>query len=248
MILLPVKTDLLRAGDNLAERISKVEKPEPDDILVVSSKAVAVWENAFVDLDTIEISTAAQEEAKKTGRSPGFCQAVLNETRRMNGRIAGHCPGAILCVVHPADGVSIVAVNAGMDESNVPEHTAVGWPHDPVASAQRLQKTLGCAVIIIDSCCIPIRSGISAYALACSGIDPIRDERGKPDLFGKLLRMTRDAIADELAAAASLLMGNAAQATPAVLVREHGFPSSDFAGWIPTIAPEADLFRDVLRL
>ena len=79
-------------------------------------------------------------------------------------------------------------------------------------------------------------------------MDPIRDEIGKPDLFGKPLRITRDAVADELASAASLLMGNAAQATPAVIARGHGLPKSDFGGWVPTFPPEEDLFRDVIKL
>ncbi len=220
------------------------------DILIVSSKAVATWENAFVDLVKSGFSKRAQEEAKSTGRDAGFCEAVFAETARMNGRIVGRCPGAMLCVLHPVPETTIVAANAGMDQSNVPEGKALGWPHDPPASITKLRSVLGknVAVIITDSCCIPLRTGISGYALACGGMDPIRDERGKPDLFGKPLRITQDAIADQLSAAANAIMGNAAQATPAVIIRDHGFPSSDFCGWIPTFPPEEDLFRDVIRL
>jgi coenzyme F420-0:L-glutamate ligase len=248
MELLPLTTGLLRKGDDLAAALKHAGDPRPDDVVVVTSKAVATCEDAFVDLTTIAVSDAARAEAEKTGRSPEFCQAVLDETARMGGRVSGRCPGALLCLVRPAPGTTILAANAGMDQSNVPDGTALGWPRDAAASAERLREELGCAVIVVDSCCTPMRTGISAYALACAGIDPIRDERGKPDLFGKPLRITQDSIADDLAAAANLLMGNAAQATPAAIVRGHGFPPSAFAGWIPTFPPEEDLFKDVLRV
>jgi coenzyme F420-0:L-glutamate ligase / coenzyme F420-1:gamma-L-glutamate ligase len=248
MELIGITTDILRRGDNLAATLKGAADIHPDDIVVISSKIIATCEDAFVDLATINVSDTARMEAEKTGRSPEFCQTVLDETTRMHGRVAGRCPGALLCVLHPTPTVTILAANAGMDQSNVPDGTALGWPRDSAASAKRLASELGCAVIIIDSCCTVLRTGISAYALACAGIDPIRDERGKPDLFGKPLRITRDAIADELAAGTSVIMGNAAQATPAVIVRNHGLPRSNFAGWIETFRPEEDLFRDVLRL
>lgn len=248
MQLLPLRTNLLRAGDDLVSALRAAGECRSDDIIVLSSKAIATSENAFIDLSTIAISDTAHLEAEKTGRSAAFCQAVLDETTRMNGRVVGRCPGALLCLVHPAPEIWIVAANAGMDQSNVPDNTALGWPIDSAASALRLQHELGCAVIITDSCCTPLRTGITAYALACAGVDPIRDERGKPDLYGTPLRITRDNVVDELAAAGNFLMGNAAQATPAVIVRDHGLPRSDFAGWIPTFPPEEDLFRDVIRL
>ncbi len=246
--LLPLTTGLLRAGDDLVAALRTAGDIREDDILVLSSKAVATCEDAFVDLKTIDVSDEARSEAEKTGRSSEFCQAILNETKRMNGYVSGRCPGALLCLVRPAPTVSILAANAGMDQSNVPDGLALGWPRDSAVSAARLSKELGCAVIVVDSCCTPFRTGISAYALACSGVDPIRDERGKPDLFGKPLRITQDAIADCLAAGTSTLMGNAAQATPAVIVRDHGLPQSDFSGWIETFPLEEDLFKDVMRL
>jgi coenzyme F420-0:L-glutamate ligase/coenzyme F420-1:gamma-L-glutamate ligase len=248
MELLPLKTGILRAGDDLAAALKAAGDIRPNDIVVLSSKAVATCEDAFVDLTTIDISDAARSEAEKTRRSPEFCQAVLDEAARMNGHVSGRCPGAMLCLVRPHPKVSILAANAGMDQSNVPEGLALGWPRDAAASSKRLATEIGCAVIIVDSCCAPFRTGISAYALACTGIDPIRDERGKHDLFGKPLHITQDSIADDLSAAANLLMGNAAQATPAVIVRNHGFARSDFSGWIETFSPKEDLFKDVMHV
>lgn len=247
MHLTGLRTGLLDRGDDLVAALSAAGEIRASDVLVVSSKIVATCEDAYIDLNAIAVADEARSEAKTTGRSPEFCQAVLNETTRMHGRIVGRCPGAVLSLLHPQANIWIVAANAGMDQSNVPDGFTVGWPLDSAASAMRLRERLGCAVIVIDSCCTPLRTGITAYALACAGIDPVRDERGTPDLFGKPLRITRDNVADELAAAASVLMGNAAQATPAVIVRDHGLPDSDFAGWIPTFPPEQDLFRDVFR-
>lgn len=248
MELLPITTGLLRRGDDLIAALKKHADIRTDDIVVLSSKIVATCEDAFVDLTNIVVSDEARSEAEKSGRSPEFCQAVLDETARMHGKVVGRCPGALLCLLHPLPDVWIVAANAGMDQSNVPNGTALGWPMDSTASALGLRKEIGCAIIITDSCCTPLRAGITAYGLACAGIDPVRDERGKPDLFDKPLRITRDNIVDELSAAANMLMGNAAQATPAVIVRGHGLPASEFSGWIPTFPPEEDLFRDVIRL
>lgn len=248
MELLPLKTGLLRAGDDLAAALRRAGDIRGDDIVVVTSKVVATCENSFYDLAGIAVTDEAKEEAATTGRTPEFCQAVLDETARMDGKVVGRCPGALLCLLHPLPDIHIVAANAGMDQSNVPEGTALGWSRDSAASAKRLSEELGCAVIVIDSCCTVLRWGIDAYALACAGVHPIRSEIGMPDLFGKPLRMPRDAVADELASAASLLMGNAGQATPAVIARGHGLPKSDFAGWVPTFPPEQDLFRDVIRL
>lgn len=249
MELIPLKTPILQRGDDLSAALKKAGEIRPNDIVVITSKVVAACEDAYINLNTIKVSPEAVIEAEKTGgRTPAFCQAVMNETARMHGKMIGRCPGALLTLLHPEPQIWIVSVNAGMDQSNVPDGFALGWPLNSGASAKRMREELGCAVIIIDSCCMPLRTGISAYALACAGVDPARDEIGKPDLFGRALRMTRDNVADELAAATSLIMGNAAQSTPAVIVRDHGLPPSDFCGWIPTFPPEEDLFRDVLRL
>lgn len=247
MELIPLTTGLLRYGDDLVAALRGAGDIRPDDIVVITSKVIATCEGTSYDLRSIVVSHSALSEAEKCGRQPEFCQAVLDETARMAGTVVGRCPGAMLCLVRPG-GTHIVAANAGLDQSNVPAGTAVGWPRDSAASAKRLRAELGCSVVVADSRCTPLRTGITSYALACAGIDPIRDERGTPDLYGIPLRITRDAVADDLAAAANLLMGNAAQATPAVIIRDHGLPASDFAGWVPTFPPEEDLFKDVIRL
>lgn len=250
MHLIPVPTPLIRAGDDPAHILRMAAAIEDGDIVVVSSKAIATAEGAAVDLSALGPSAEAQEWSEKTGRSAAFIQAVLDETARLHGYVTGSCPGALLCELRP-DGLTtgtILAANAGMDESNIERGWAIGWPHDPLLSAQRLREGLNrhCAVIVCDSCCRPRRLGVTAYALTVCGIDPLHNQAGRSDLFGRELRITVEATADQLATAANILMGNAAQSTPAVIIRDHGIPLSDFCGWVEGIEPEEDLFRSIL--
>ena len=102
------------------------------------------------------------------------------------------------------------------------------------------------AVIVSDSCCVPRRMGVTAFALVTSGIDPFVAQKGKPDLFGRALRFTQEAIADQLATTANMVMGNADQSTPAAIIRDHGISLSPFDGWVKGIEPEEDLFRSMI--
>ena len=102
------------------------------------------------------------------------------------------------------------------------------------------------AIIVTDSCCRPRRLGVTAFALVAAGLDALVSLKGRDDLFGKKMRITTEAVADQLATAANMLMGNEAQAVPAVIVRDHGMELSEFAGWVPGIEPEEDLFRGIV--
>ena len=248
MILLAIKTLLLKKGDNLPSFIQGSIKD--GDIVVVSSKAIATIEGAALDLARITPSKEANEWSAKTGRSAAFMEATLVEMKRLHGKIVGHCSGAVLTEVKP-EGLSsgtILTANAGLDESNVKKNHAIGWPKDPVQSAIRLQTELGnVAVIITDSCCRPRRLGVTAFALVVAGFDPLVSlKNGTEDLFGKSMRITTEAVADQLATAANFLMGNAAQSTPIVIIREHGIAFSDYKGWVPGIEPEEDLFKGII--
>jgi len=225
MHLLPIRTPLLKEDDNLAS------------VLVECAE-----------------SKEAEALAHKSGQTPAMRQAMLNEVERMHGRVVGTCPHAVLTELKPeglASG-SIMAASAGVDHSNAPEGYVIGWPADPRASMHRLRAALkeetgkDVAVALSDSCCRPRRIGITAIALAVSGFDPIADERGKKDLFGKELTMTQEARADQLATAANMLMGNADGSTPAVIIRDHGIPFSNFEGWVPGIEPEEDIFHGMI--
>ncbi len=250
MKLIPLRTPIIRQGEDVAALLNKTGALQDGDILVISSKVLATAEGAAVCFADLQISDEAHAWSKKTHRDVGFMQSVINETIRLNGSIIGHCPGALLTELRPAglDIGTIVAPNAGMDQSNIDDGWAVGWPLDPVMSVKRLREGLNrnCAVIIGDSCCHIRRLGVSAFALAVAGIDPIKSEIGSADLFGRELHVTSEALADQLATAANMLMGNAAQSTPAAIVRNHEIPFSPYIGWVHGIEPEEDLFRRIL--
>lgn len=253
MILLPVKTRRIEKGDDIVSVLIEATNRFQvlgfrfQDILVISSKAVATAEGRILNLQKLSPSDDAKNYAKKTGLSPAFCQGVLEEMNFRNGKVVNTCPGAMLTELKPQHDTewTVLAANAGLDQSNVAERFAVGWPEDPVKSVARLRRELEVAVILSDSCCTPRRQGVTAFALAVSGLDPIQSVKGELDLFGKPLRITQEAVADQLATAANMLMGNAGQGVPAVIVREHGLRLSEFEGWVPGIEPEEDLFRGV---
>ncbi|MBM3227639.1 hypothetical protein FJZ27_02105 [Candidatus Peribacteria bacterium] len=263
MELIAVPSGLLKADADLAAIIARCGLM-PGDIVVVSSKAVATVEGAMIDLRSITATDEARMWAERCGRSPEFRQVILDETRRMHGRVLPGCPQAMLTELKPKglqSGVILVA-NAGLDESNAPAGTCIGWPRDPVASVRRLRKELeqsldskrnafsssssfssSVGLILSDSSCRPARLGVTAIALTVSGMDPVQSLIGAKDLYAKDLRMTQEAIADQLATAANVIMGNAAQAIPAVIIRDHGLSLTNFEGWVPGIEPREDLFR-----
>ncbi|MSR87420.1 hypothetical protein EXS70_04615 [Candidatus Peribacteria bacterium] len=286
MLLVPITTGRLTAGDDLAAMISGNDV-HAGDIVVVSSKAIATMEWASIDLRPLSPSTQAHELSTQTGRSPEFCEAMLGELERLHGTVISTVPGAALTEVRPSlvtktappfstrddkGNWSILVANAGLDESNVQKGYAIGWPKDPVLSVRRLREELEkngkwkmengkqsdnhfslstfhsahIAVILTDSSCTPRRHGVTAIALTVSGLNPLQSQKGEIDLFGKPLTITTEAIADQLATAANFLMGNAAQSTPAVLIRDHGLTLSDWEGWVPGITPDEDLFRALL--
>ena len=264
MLILPIHTPLLHAGDDLSTFLTNRGDIRAGDIVVISSKAVATTEGAAMNLSLLHPTKEAKEWATQCGKTPEFRQAVLDETKRMRGLVIASCPQAMLTELIP-DGLTngtILAINAGLDESNIAEGFAIGWPRDPVKSVQRLREELEqklrgpsdhssktsersprISVILSDSCCRPRRIGVTAMALTVSGMDPLMNMVGQRDLFDKELRMTIEARADQLATAANFLMGNAAQSIPAVIIRDHGLPLSDFNGWVSGIAMEADIFR-----
>ena len=275
MLLLPIHTPIIHPGDDLAKIIAaeahKQHAPgiHSGDILVISSKVVATAESRIIDLSSITPSAEAQALSAACKKNPQFCEAVLREMRRMHGQSGRICPGAIFTEVKPGglpEGTILIA-NAGLDGSNAPQGHAIGWPADPVASARRLRESCTrllvdsnkqineqtnkrekaqIAVVLSDSCLHPRRSGVIALALTVSGFDPIRSCIGERDLYGREMKITREALADQLAVAANMLMGNVAESTPAVIVRDHAVPLTDFEGWVPGIAPEEDLFGTLL--
>ncbi len=259
MQILPIRTPLIRPGDDIAGIIRSSVELLDEDIIVISSKAIATAEGATIDLTTLIPSDEAVDWSIKTGRSPAFMEAVLRETRRLHGTVKGSCPGALLTELRP-EGMrtgAILCPNAGMDESNIQEGWAVGWPLDPVMSALQLREALmnnsnveyrmsKFAVLVSDSCCTPRRSGVTAFALTVAGFSPLKSEIGNRDLFGRKLHITVEALADQLSTAANTVMGNTNQSTPAAIIRDHGVIPTEYSGWVDGIEPNDDLFSAIL--
>ncbi|GEM_PF-397984 len=148
MLFLPLTSPLLRSGDDLVACLRLRENVRPGDIVVLSSKAVATVEGATVDLATMRVTEEARVWSETTKRSPAFCQAVLEETKRLNGTILRAVPGAMLTEVRP-EGMTrgtILVANAGLDESNVQQGYAVGWPIDPIASLRSIKTLLSSSI------------------------------------------------------------------------------------------------------
>jgi coenzyme F420-0:L-glutamate ligase len=207
------------------------------DVLVISSKFLAISEGRVVELASVVPTEEAERLSQRYGVQPELCQLIIDESDEVLGGVEGF----ILTI---KDG--LLAPNAGIDRSNIEHGRVVLYPRDPQRSARamadevnrRRGKRIG--VVVSDSRLMPTRMGTVGVALATAGVQGVRDMRGKPDLFGNPLRVTRQAIADDLCSAAQLMMGEAGEATPIVLVRgvdpalmgDHGYSTRDFA--IPT--------------
>ena len=243
---------LIQAGDDLAELLLRALAAascalQDGDVLVLAQKIVSKAEGRWVNLAKVQPSAHAQELAQRIEKDPRLVELVLQESREVLRTRAG-----TIIVEHK---LGFVCANAGIDHSNVAGEGNPGdeWvlllPENPDGSAQLLRerfeqasgKKLG--VLIIDSHGRAWRQGVVGTAIGLAGLPGLIDLRGQADLFGYTLRITQVGAADELAAAASLVMGQAAEGTPLVHVR--GFPYALREGSLgELIRPkDQDLFR-----
>jgi coenzyme F420-0:L-glutamate ligase / coenzyme F420-1:gamma-L-glutamate ligase len=243
---------LIRQNDNLADILLKSLQetriePQDDDIIVLAQKIVSKAEGQMRNLATVTPSSHALELADKTQKDPRVVELILQESNEVvRTRV-----GAII-VEHK---LGFVCANAGIDHSNVSgvgsekeEHVLL-LPENPDESARKIRDEIrqklgiNLGVMVIDSHGRAWRNGTVGICIGLSGIPALLDERGWKDLFGYTLQVTTVGVADELAAAASLMMGQAAEGTPAVHVR--GFPYPLREGSLKElIRPKAqDLFR-----
>jgi coenzyme F420-0:L-glutamate ligase/coenzyme F420-1:gamma-L-glutamate ligase len=219
--------------------------PTEGDVLVVAQKVVSKAEGRYVDVATVEPSARAVALAAEVDKDPRFVEVVLGEARR----VVRHRPG-LLIVEHR---LGFVMANAGIDHSNIATggggERVLLLPLDPDRSARdlrdRLAKAFGAAigVIISDSFGRPWRKGTVGIAIGAAGLPAVIDMRGQPDLFGRELLVTETGFADEIAAAAGLLMGQADEALPMVLVRGLCWSAPDAPAAALVRPAEHDLFR-----
>lgn len=237
----------IHPGMDLAAMIAECARDAgvaPGDVLVVAHKVVSKAEGRIVRMSDVVPGAAAQALAVETRKDPRMCELVLRESRQILRRRGG----TLICETHHG----FICANAGIDASNVPEGRLVLLPRDPDRSARHLQAQLAAAaggrvgVVIADTHGRAFRRGIVNVAIGVAGFRAVVDHRGRSDREGRVLVATEQGLADELAAAAGILMGKDA-GLPAVLVR--GVETE----WAPGSAaevlrdPAQDLFRDEVK-
>ena len=241
---------MVQAGDDLAGLIgAALERasltPHAGDVVGVAQKIVSKAEGRTVDLATVVASPRAVGLAAEVGKDPRVVEVVLGESVR----VVRSRPN-LLIVEHR---LGFVMANAGVDQSNVAPHDGVHrvllLPRDPDASAEALRARLverygvPLAVIINDSFGRAWRRGTVGVAIGAAGLPALLDLRGRPDLFGRILEVSIIGFADEIAAAASLLMGQADEARPVVLMRGLDWTAPATGAWELLRPAAEDLFR-----
>ncbi len=233
---------MVRAGDDIAALIIAAlgsRELSAGDVIVVAQKIISKAEGRTVDLATVTPSVQAEKLAAEVGKDPRLVEVVLSESTC----VVRSRPNLII-VQHR---LGFVMANAGVDQSNVAPadgvHRVLLLPRDPDGSAERLRRALQqrygveIGVIISDSFGRAWRRGTCGIAIGAAGLPSLIDLRGRPDLFGRTLEVSIIGFADEIAAAASLLQGQAAEAQPIVLVRG--------LSWTAPAAAAADLVRPI---
>lgn len=240
---------IIEAGANLPSLIFNACREagislEDFDIVVLAQKIVSKAEGRTVDLRRLKVSPRASRIAERVGKSKGLTEAILRESRGVVRLVKGH-----LIVAH---NLGIVLANAGVDRSNASSKEGVVTllPKDPDLSARRVRqglmalsrlKELG--VIIADSVGRPFRQGSVGIAVGVAGLSPLKDYRGRKDLYGRILRTSIEAIGDEIASLANLLMGQGDEGRPVVIVRGLKWEGSEGSAKELIRDKKKDLFR-----
>lgn len=227
---------------SLADNALRLQK---GDVLVVAQKVVSKAEGRYVRLADVTVTEDARELASRADKDPRLVQLILNESIEVL-RVR---PGVI--IVEHRNGY--VHANAGIDRSNITssqeDPRVLLLPEDSDESAGNLRTAMNtlCGVapqiVINDSMGRAWRNGTVGLAIGCAGIEPLNNQIGESDLFGNVLEVTEPAVADELAAAASLVMGQAAEGCPVVLARGANLAGSDAGSTSLLRERTLDMFR-----
>ncbi|MDB4470944.1 coenzyme F420-0:L-glutamate ligase [Deltaproteobacteria bacterium] len=241
---------LVEPGDDLAALIlASLEHSSlsllDGDVLVLAQKVVSKAENRYASLNDVEAGEEALVLAAKVDKDPRLVELILSESVE----VVRHRPGVVI-VEHNK---GYVHANAGIDKSNIESDESnprvLLLPVDSDASACRLQQQLkqltgkSVYIIINDSAGRAWRNGTVGMAIGTAGFEPIEDLVGSEDLFGRPMEVTEVAVADELAAAASFMMGQAAESAPVVLVRGAKLQAANTGSAALIRSKENDLFR-----
>ena len=227
-------------GDNISELIANSFELKDNDIIVIAQKIISKEEGRIINLSSITPSLLAQGISSQYQKNPQIVELILSESKKIVRMSKG------ILIVETKNG--FICANAGIDESNVKNGFATLLPKDSDESAERMRNDLlkisGCnvSVIISDTFGRPFRMGQTNCAIGISGLKPILDYAGTTDSFGNILRVTAIAIADEICAAAELVMGKTLNC-PVAVIRdyEHQQKSSSISELIRL--ENEDLFR-----
>lgn len=233
----------VRDGDPLANQYAEMAASggmQPGDILVTAHKPVSKAEGRVITLADVDPGQPARELAAETGKPPELCELILRESRAIIRRRGG----TLICETHHG----FICANAGIDRSNTADGTAVLLPVDPDASARAIEAAVSeklgghVPVIICDTHGRAFRRGLVNVAIGVAGLPAVVDHRGGVDREGRELIATDQALADELSAAAGMLMGKDS-GTPAIAC--SGIPFAREPGSAADLVrePEHDLFR-----
>ena len=240
---------LIEPSDDLASIINKSINNngidiESGDVVVVAQKIISKCENRYVELKNIQPSKQATDLAKTLNRDPAFIQIIQNESKKIISTDKN-----VIIVEHK---LGFININAGIDRSNILQNDDVVLllPENPSKSAKDLQSAISAnfqrdiALIVTDSMTRPFRSGVSNFALASANIPSLIDLKGDSDIYGNILQSTEIAIADELAAAAGLLMGQGSEKQPVVIIK--GFDKKNYStndAFDLVVDEDEDLYR-----
>ncbi len=246
--VIPLKgLGIIKEGDDVGASICATCREinfalEEGDILVIAQTVVSRAEGAIIDLASITPSRRARRLASKLGKRPELVEVILRASKRVVRAEQGHL------IVETPHG--FVCANAGVDSSNVHRRNHVTLlPEDPDYSAKQIRRKVkhdfgvDVAVIISDTHGRPFRNGAINVAIGTSGIAPLKIFVGQPDLFEYTLRSTSVAVADELASAAELVMGEANEGIPVVVIRGYPFERAETSARALVREEAKDIFR-----
>jgi len=250
MQLYGIRTQLVKSGDKLVNKILEALNRQKlsindGDLLAIASKVVATAEGHFKKLNSVRPSEKAKKLAEEYDLEPRFVEVVLHESDMVYGGISG----VLLTLKN-----DVFTANAGVDHKNVPKGYVALWPKNPQESAEKIRRQIfkrtrkKVGVLIVDSMVSPRRMGTTGVALGIAGFEPVRDYRRGKDLYGNSISITRHAIADDMASAAHLLMGESTEQTPIVLVKNAPLKLCEKVDPKTTMIPtEQCLFAKLLK-
>jgi len=214
------------------------------DVFIIAQKIVSKSENRYCQSYDLLISNEANKLAETLNRDPSFIQAILNESNEIIS-----IDKNVIIVEHK---LGFININAGIDRSNISQeiNQVLLLPENPSKSARLIQNTLSeslkknISIVITDSMTRPYRSGITNFALASSNLQSLINLTGEEDIYGNLLKTTEIAIADEIAAASGLLMGQGSDMQPVILLKGFNKDNYDINNAIDLIVEKKDdLYR-----